>query len=743
MAKPVRTVVSILLGLVLLIVAAIIIIPLVVDPNDFKPEIQQAVKDKTGRDLAIPGDIELSVFPWVALELGEVSLSNAEGFGDQPMAKVDGISIRVKVMPLLSKKLEMDKLQLSGLALNLGKDKNGRTNWDDLTAASAGDAAAADKPKEAAPAAGQDQQVSPLAALTIGGVSITDANIQWDDRQGGVRYDLSNFNLETGAITPGEPVSIDLKADVLGNQPKLDTGVSLVGELLIAQDMSKLDINGLQLGLDIREGPDGLKGKVGLGGVVNAGLQSQVYKVGGLKLTVDMSGAALPGGKAIAELGADINVDMKAQTLAVNGLNGSAYGMNLKGQINGEQIAADGRFNGNLSLAQFSPRDLMKVMEIAAPETTDPKVLTAAKADLKFNATTKNLKLTSIDMQLDDTKLSGNAAVNNFAKPAIRFDLAVDSIDVDRYLPPAKEGEAPKAAPIPAQGAAAKAAELPTEQLRALDVDGRFKLGKMKAGGLTASDIQMEVKAKNGDLRLKQKIGSFYEGSYNSRIGLNVQKKTPSWSVDDRLAGVQVGPLLKDLTGQATLSGATELTAKLSGRGTDPDTAKKTAKGNVSFAFTDGALEGVNLTQIISQANALLGGGSAPADAPNRTDFSSLKGSVDIADGVIRNDDLSDQTPLLRIAGKGQVDVVKEKIDYLIQPTIVASFEGQGGDSLDKLKGVPIPIRVVGNMTAPSYKLDEKALMEGAAKQQIEEKKEEIRNKVQEKIQDKLRGLFR
>ena len=86
MGKLLRVIVFVLGGLLLLVVAAAIILPLVVDPNDFKDEISQAVESKTGRVLAIEGDIGLSVFPWLGLEIGPTSLSNAPGFSAAPFA---------------------------------------------------------------------------------------------------------------------------------------------------------------------------------------------------------------------------------------------------------------------------------------------------------------------------------------------------------------------------------------------------------------------------------------------------------------------------------------------------------------------------------------------------------------------------------------------------------------------------------------------------------------------------------
>ena len=121
--------------LIVLIIALIIIVPLIIDPNDYKPQISNAVKDATGRELTIDGDIGLSVFPWIGLKLGAVTLANPEEFGPDPFAHIAGAQVKLKLLPLLSKQVEMKTVVLEGLRLNLAIAEDGTTNWDDLAGA--------------------------------------------------------------------------------------------------------------------------------------------------------------------------------------------------------------------------------------------------------------------------------------------------------------------------------------------------------------------------------------------------------------------------------------------------------------------------------------------------------------------------------------------------------------------------------------------------------------------------------
>ncbi|MBQ0725479.1 MAG: AsmA family protein, partial [Cycloclasticus sp.] len=116
---------KIIVGLLLLVVVAVIVVPFVIDPNDYREQIQSVVKDKTGRDLVINGDLSLSVFPWIGVGVKDASLSNASGFKAKHFAEIKEANIKVKLLPLLSQQVEVSTVVLNGLRLNLEKNKAG------------------------------------------------------------------------------------------------------------------------------------------------------------------------------------------------------------------------------------------------------------------------------------------------------------------------------------------------------------------------------------------------------------------------------------------------------------------------------------------------------------------------------------------------------------------------------------------------------------------------------------------
>ncbi len=707
MGKLFKIVGGVVLVLLLLIVAAVIILPMVIDPNDYKDEIVSQVKEQTGRDLKITGDLKLSVFPWLGIDIGGLELSNAKGFGEQPFAVVKSAAIRVKLMPLLSRQLEVDTVGLDGLVLNLAKSKDGATNWDDLV-------------KEGAPAESDKPQAGDgkgLEGFVIGGVDISDARISWDDQSAGQQYTLDQFFLKSGAIRPDSPVALELGAQLQSKEPELNA-------------------------------------KIKLDGTVSLDEQAGMIYIKELNLQLDATSPLLQKGALSATLMADVAAALNGQTLSVDGLSVTADALKLTGHLKGSNLSAKPAFSGSLKLAELNLREWLTEQGVVLPETADAEVLTRFSADLELAAEGDTTRLNSVAIALDDTKINGKASLKG---SAIGFDLNVDSINLDRYLPPVKEETAATpAAPAASTGAESSGDEplLPIELLRSLDLNGSLEIGQMIIKKLTANQIQVTVKARQGKITSEQKIGAFYQGSFNGTVNLNVAGKTPVIQIEEQAKDIQAGPLLKDMIAKDKFDGKGNFQAKLQTSGNSINAFKRGLNGDLGFRFENGSVKGFNLAQMLREGQAKLKGEKLPeSDEPVKTDFSEMSGSAVVQNGVLNNQDLLAKSPFLRVTGAGTVNLVAETLDYLVKPVIVSTAAGQGGEGLDQLKGVPVPIKLTGPYTSPDYSIDwaqvvtasQKAKLEekkAEVKQELEEKKEETKQKLENKLKGKLQGLF-
>jgi AsmA protein len=159
---------------------------------------------------------------------------------------------------------------------------------------------------------------------------------------------------------------------------------------------------------------------------------------------------------------------------------------------------------------------------------------------------------------------------------------------------------------------------------------------------------------------------------------------------------------------------------------------------------TNGAIKGVNIAASIREAKAKLGTlkgeKTQAASQVEKTDFSELSASFNIKNGVAHNRDLSGKSPLLRLAGEGDIDIGNERLDYLLKATVVATAAGQGGKDLAALSGVTVPVKLSGTFTSPQYSIDFGGMAEGVAKAVVEKRRKKSRPKCRTKCRTGLKG---
>ncbi|QJB56526.1 AsmA family protein [Pseudodesulfovibrio sp. zrk46] len=653
MNKPLKIGLIVAGALVAFFVAAAILLVTMVDPNEYKGEIAKAVKESTGRELVFEGDISFNFFPWLGLKVGPVALGNAPGFQPKEMVRINKAEANIQIMPLLTGNVAIGVVVLDGFTLNLAVNKQGVSNWDDLTK---GDEAKKDAAK--AEDHGGKSGGSKLESLAVEGVEITNANVIYDDRKAGSKSSLTNLNLIVGEVGDKLPTPFELYFDLKLDNPKVETRPKLTGVATFDQGAGTFRITELTLAA--------------------------------LNMTV----------------------------------TGDFFAKSKDGALN---------YSGELNLAEMSIKELMKQLSMEPLVTTDPGALTRTSAVIKINGTDNAVALENLTVKLDDTTLSGTGSVMNFAKPAIVVNLNVDDIDADRYMPPAQEGEKAEAKPAATQESAS-AEEPDLSALKDLNLKAKLTVGKVKAMNLRVSDILCDLVAKNGVVTIKPFSAKLYDGSLTAHSTLNANGKLATWTETADLKGVQAGPLLKDLTGKDHLLGTTVAKYDLTGSGLTPDNIKKSISGTASFAFTDGAINGINVAKMLRDAFNTIKGKKSTSNEPERTDFAELLGSAVLKNGHITNDDLLMKSPLLRLTGKGWANLPKNNLDYLATVTVVGTLKGQDGASIEELSGLPLPIKISGALDSPSFKLDAKAMAEALLKGTFKQGTKGVEENLKKKI---------
>lgn len=769
MAKPLKIVLIVLGTVLALFVGVAVAVPLLFDPNDYRAQITGAAKDATGRELTL-GDIKLSVFPWVAVRLADVSLGNAAGFGTEPFATVGEADVSVKLLPLLlDRRIEIGTVTLAGLSLNLMKNAEGKDNWSDLSKPD-------ETPEEPKPEQPAGESAFDLKSLNVGGIVIEDANLSYSDAQAGKSYKVEHLNLKTGALAVGNPVDLSLALAVISTAPQMRADITLDSQLDADMDnqLYKLDALKLTVKADDSQGMkadialdggksavdlkaqtvsvDGLntqikaamkdlKADLALSGNLAGKLDTQVFDIAGLKLDGKAAGKSIPGGEQPFSLsGGAMNFDAKQGTMKIVGAVLQAAGLHISTDIAGEGLLGEEpKLHGPIKLQKFSPREVMTKLGIKPPETADPTVLKEMAFSADFAGGTKSATLKNMKLTMDQTTASGQVNIKDFATQAIEFAFKVDQLDADRYMAPKPAEGSVKEAPVK-DGKKPDIAkiELPAKTLDDLNVQGTLDVGLLKASGIKLSNAQVKLAGGKGQVKTQTVSAKLYGGS----IGLDhrfTPGAKPQYQFKTSLNTLNAAPFLKDFLGKDYVSGLANFSLNAGGNGLKVGDLLRTLNGDTGFKVENGAVKGFNLASIIRKSKAMLAGNLQYQETePQQSDFSVFSGSAKIVNGIIKADTLSAAAPLFRLTGAGEIDLVNQTINYLAKPTIVETSKADDGKDFGELKGLTIPVKLSGSLFAPSYKVDLQEALKQKAMAKVNEKVEENKAKIQQKINDKL-----
>ncbi|MDX7847367.1 AsmA family protein [Aeromonas caviae] len=671
-----KKIIYILLGLALAAVVAIAALVSLIDPNQFKPQLVEQVRKSTGRELVIQGDIGWRFWPSLGLSLEKVALRNPAGFAEPDLVRFEQGEASVGLLPLLSHKLEIGKVTLSGAHLFIQTRADGSSNLRDLLKSSAepkGEATTSEPAATTPPAASDKQPWQ----ISLQGIALVDASaLVRDDRSGTVSR-LDRLDLDLGQLTPGEWVPVTLAAK--GAQGDLAFDLKGQAQLKPAREAMKSELKDLNL---------------------SGSLNQPAQRLDAFSLKADRL--------ALGE--------WSSLSLSLSGALGAADKPTLAGTLEGSLKA---RLDENRQLLELS--DAVLAAKLSGDSLPRPQMQVKLAGFARAELDKQSVALSNLVLGVDDALLSGSGAVRLGAVPKVDFDLKGDKLDLDSWL-----GQPARTAPAAATSGAAASAGAPAQTaaqalstvepdltaLKAVDLSGRLQLGSLRLKGLDLSAVDLQLALAGGQLTLKQFSAGVAGGKVTASGLLDARQQPARYQVHKRVQGVDVRPLLQTLAQTDLLEGKGDLEVEAQGSGLSEQALRSRMQGKVNLKLSDGALHGINLAEMIREARATLTGkGADQVKEVRKTDFSALTASFQIANGIARSDDIQLFAPALRVKGQGQTALVPETLDFLFLTSVVESSKGQGGKTVDELKDITIPVRIGGHWQAPSYKLDVKALL--------------------------------
>jgi AsmA protein len=632
--------------LVVIVAAALLSLRLFVNPNNFKDRIAAAVKQSTGRELKLDGDIKLSVFPWIALELGPATLGNPPGFGDQPFLSFGKAAVRVKLLPLLQKRLEIARVEVDGLDLRLMKNKAGRGNWQ--------------SPEDAKPEPEADTHGGAAGIESLSNIRVQHGRVSYQDTV------IENFDLETGSVAGGSDVPINLGFDAKTGTPATEATVTA---------------------------------KFNLGLEADGSMRVAAVNVSG---TLSRPGDGRPTHWDLSV--PVLAVDLDKQTAAASAFSMSYSSAHVNGGINVTQLMSDLHASGSVTLAPLVLHEFAPRLGITLPKTRDPKVLSELSGAFAFSYDAASMALDKLQLKLDDTNLRGDIKVSNGETTAVKFELAVDQIDLDRY-------RAPDA--TPATSAPRADAAKPTEKAKLFAADGAFTLGAVHVAGMDLTNLRVLVAAHDGVTHLNPITAALDGGQFTGDVTLDQRSAVATLSLEEHLSGVDLARMLANSGEKGRASGRANVAMKILAHGTSSDLVMKTLDGHVDANITEGALEGVDLAYELGTAQALIDRQSpAPPANTKRTKFDTFKATADIVSGIATTKDLTISSPAFKVLGQGSINLPTKGLNLNMTASILKA---------PTTTLVDIPLKITGTYADPTVRPDMEALAKGQVKQKLQD----------------------
>jgi len=442
-----------------LIVAGVAILKSM-DFNEYKGLIAEKVKEATGRDLKIAGDLnlEISLTPKIAVE--GVTFSNA-AWGSRPeMVSVKKFAAEMSLLPLLSGQIEVQRVILEGVDLLAEKDKSGKANWEFSGA----------KPTKME----KDDHGGDAALPVVHKVSIKDVKVTFKDAQSGADYTLDLQNVDLSADGANAPIMLDVNGVINGQAFKVGGQVGSIAALA-GGDMFplKLDISALATTI-------GLDGQAGVpGGAPKADIKLAL-KGAALADTLKAADALSPGLRDIklpVSGGFYVNSQIKLAgptKVSLENLDAGIGDISVKGRVaadlGGKRPAVDVALTTDiLDLDKLMPKsekkdDAAKTAAAPAKDKGDGRVfpndplpldgLKAADAKVKFDAKTiivQGMKITAVKLGVDlkagklrvsllnadfgGGKIDGDVSLDASGKAAgLKAKIAVKGVDYGMVL---------------------------------------------------------------------------------------------------------------------------------------------------------------------------------------------------------------------------------------------------------------------------------------------------------------------
>jgi AsmA protein len=354
-----------------------------IDTPGFRQEFVSVIEDLTGRDVDLKGDLDIVLYPYLSMEVKDLSLSGKREGEASPLVRFRSLLVSVRLLPLLSKQVEIRTVVVRDMEVNLVRFPDGDFNWQDLT--------------ERTGSAEKDITGLYFESISVDGLEVSNATVRYTDEKGGQRFGLSGIDVRTGTIVSGGAIPFTAKSGFEWMNHGLESDITLTGVLM----------------------PDAQAGNLLL-------KDADVYAT--------IGGAILPEGTTPGQVAADIDFDWENSKVSLKKLHLQFLGLSGEGSFSSGNLDKEISGEGHLTLRPFKPVDIISRYFPKAPvKSVDGLSQGAFTSFIRFDE--KGVTFKDMAIALDDMTVRGAVAMHGYDRPSFSFDMRGNMVDLDRYLP--------------------------------------------------------------------------------------------------------------------------------------------------------------------------------------------------------------------------------------------------------------------------------------------------------------------
>lgn len=393
-------------------------------------------------------------------------------------------------------------------------------------------------------------------------------------------------------------------------------------------------------------------------------------------------------------------VDMASDVMGISGINGTLSGTRVQGSLSIENVFKPGkpsRYSGSLVAPAFAPRRVLPLFGLIPPVTKEGYALEQGSLDATYAIDDKEMDVELLQLTLDRSSILGKITLSGLDRegpPLYLFDLAMDELELDAYLPPEEKGT-----DVPP-------AKWSGEWLEELELAGTLTLDSLKAFDLRYDEVRATIEAKNGGMWIRPVSSRFYGGEFFGEMSLHTLPRREGLGVSATcsIADFQLEEVVADFGGGDVVGGLASWDMNLSGGGRNMRSMLQSTNGKARFGVENGyyTFQGNGKSRAPKSRGTTLPGKRSKREpeadsAKTRTEFSRGEATFFVENGQVRNEDFHVQGLIIQARGSGTASLPAKTLDYTI---------------LVQMTGAPtIPVRIHGPFADPAVEVSQREML--------------------------------